>query len=126
MRDVMMEIYDALMSNEIINTHCADRIKFYLYPESGDKKKPFVIVTPTNVDGPSTFGSNKSLSTSYFYQLTVEATQRTVRDELAKEIQKVMNNLGFKRESGGLDTYFTETKRYVDTRSYSAIFMNEN
>lgn len=124
MRDVMMEIYDALMSNEIINTHCADRIKFYLYPESGDKKKPFIIIVPTNVDAPSTFASNKSLSTTYYYALTVEATQRTVRDELAKEIQKVMHALGFKRESGGLDTYFTETKRYVDTRSYSAIFMN--
>lgn len=125
MRDLMMEINQALRENALIATSCGDRIKFYEYAETGDLLSPFIIITPSQPSKPSSYGSNTNHSESYYYQINVEATKRGVRDSLAYEVRKVMRTLGFEQQAGGLDTYFKETKRYVNTRLYSAILFTQ-
>lgn len=53
MKDMMMEVYNALIENETINELVTpQRIKFYEVPETLDTTKPFIIID--NFLGPQT------------------------------------------------------------------------
>lgn len=125
MIDGLMMIYNQLMTNEVIATHCNGRIKFYEYPESGETTEPFIVIDPLDVPEPVIFSSNKNHANKYLYQIDVESTDRLLTKELQNEIRKEMKTLGFGQLRDGLDEYFKETGRYVDARRYQGILKEE-
>ena len=120
MKDMMMEVYNQLVANDLIKEKVTkERIKFYEVPESLDTSKPFIVIdTPLGPPTSAYYAANKEMSQIFSYQINVETTNRKLTDELSKEIKKIMWKNDFKQLSGGLDAYFTETKRFVQARRY--------
>lgn len=120
MKDMMTEVYDKLIASDLIKEKVTkDRIKFYEVPESLDTSKPFIVIdTPLGPPESAYFAANKEMSQTFSYQINVETTNRKLTAELSKEIKKIMWEMDFKQLSGGLNTYFTETKRFVQVRRY--------
>lgn len=120
MKDMMMEVYNKLIANDLIKEKVTkERIKFYEVPESLDTSKPFIVIdTPLGPPLSAYFAANKEMSQTFSYQINVETTNRKLTDELSKEIKKIMWGNDFIQLSGGLNTYFTETKRFVQARRY--------
>ncbi|MGM0122736.1 hypothetical protein IGI37_000102 [Enterococcus sp. AZ194] len=119
MKDMMMEIYNALKANLTIAEKVgSSRIKFYELVEPFDTSKPFIIIDALVPQQTAYFASNKVMSKQFSYQINVESENAVVTKELAKAVEDTMRNNGFGQLNGGLDTYFKETKRYVDARRY--------
>lgn len=120
MKDMMMEVYNQLISNSVISEKVTkERIKFFQLPESFDTSKPFIILdSPLGAQRGVTFGSNEELSINFAYQLNVESNNRMLTKEIAKSVKDTMWSMGFGQIDGGIDTYFEDTKRYVDVRRY--------
>ena len=120
MKYMMMEVYEALKKDTTIASLVdSDRIKFFEAPETLDTSKPFIIIDSPL--GPSTsayFAANRELSKRFSYQINVESTDYLTTKKIAKAVQDVMRKMEFGQLTGGLDTYFAETKRYVDARRY--------
>lgn len=120
MKDMMMEVYDALIKNETIKELVTpQRIKFYEVAENLDMTKPFIVID--NFLGPQTnayFANNKALSIQFNYQINVESMDRMTTKRISKAAEETMRQMGFGRLEGGLDQYFSETKRFVDARRY--------
>lgn len=116
----MMEVYDALIKNETIKELVTpQRIKFYEVPENLDMTKPFIVID--NFLGPQTnayFANNKALSIRFNYQINVESMDRMTTKRISKAAEETMRQMGFGRLEGGLDQYFSETKRFVEVRRY--------
>lgn len=125
MTDGLMVIYNQLISNELIVSLCADRIKFYEYPETGDTSKPFIVIDPLDVPVPTVYASNENHANEYLYQIDVESTNRLQVKEIQAEIKKELKKLGFGQLKDGLDEYFKETKRFVDARRYQGLIKEE-
>lgn len=116
MNDMLMDIYNKLATSTIIDNK---RIKFYETPENMDlNSAPFIVVSPLAPPEPSYYGSDDELAMEMTYQVNVEATERIKAKEVQLEVKKLLKQLGFSQLTGGLDTYFKETKRYVDARRY--------
>ncbi len=120
MKDMMMEIYNKLIENEVIKEKVTrERIRFYEVPEALDTSKPFIVIdTPLGPPTSAYYAANKEMSQTFNYQINVETTNRKLTNELSKEIKKIMWKNGFIQLSGGVNTYFTETKRFVQARRY--------
>lgn len=123
-------VYQQLLENDYIQLQtCIDdqlpaddrqyRIKFYEYPETGNKNGPFISIRPLDVPTEALHGSDKELSISFIYQVDVQGKYRSVCKELQYNIKKELKKLGFIQMSSGLDEYFSETKRFVDARRYT-------
>lgn len=116
MNDMLMEIYNKLATSTIIDNK---RIKFYETPENMDlNSAPFIVISPLTPPEPSYYGSDDELAMEMTYQVNVETTKRMKAKEIQLEVKKLLKQLGFSQLTGGLDTYFKETKRYVDARRY--------
>ncbi|MBC5712432.1 hypothetical protein H8S75_31520 [Hungatella sp. L12] len=120
MKDMLNTIYGAMMGNEVIIGNCADRIKYYLYPETGDTGLPFITIRPMQPPQDAVYGSDKALACEFLYQIDVQSQDRKKCKEIQQAVKSVMQDLGFSQQPGGLDEYFEETKRYVDARRYLA------
>lgn len=118
MNDKAMDIYNILKANPLIAEKCGNRIKFYEYPETADTSKAFITITPLDVPFAFLHGSNKELTIEFTYQIDVQSKSRTEVKEIQVAIKNTLREEGFKQLSGGLDTYFTGTKRYLDARRY--------
>lgn len=128
MKDMMMEVYNQLIANSVIMQHTSFqnsegktdyRIKFYEAPESLDKEKPFIIIdTPLGPPTSAYYAANKEMSQTFSYQINVETQSRILTKEIAKAVKTAMREFGYTQLNGGLDEYFSETKRFVDARRY--------
>lgn len=118
MKDILSIIHQKMIENETIKNECQNRIKFYLYPETGDMSKPFITIRPLQPPHNSGYASDKNMTCEHFIQIDVQSYERIKCKEIQKQICKIMNELGFSQQAGGLDEYFEETKRFVDARRY--------
>ena len=119
MKDMMMEIYTALCADQLISENVTkDRIKFYEAPETLDVSKPFIVIDVLSPQTSSNFAANKVVSKQFSYQINVETPDRVLTKRISRSVSYIMRNLDFGQLNGGLDTYFKETKRYVDARRY--------
>ncbi|MCO8298639.1 hypothetical protein [Tetragenococcus halophilus] len=125
MKDMLMTIYNQLLTNEYIrdmtqiDSSQDYRIKFYEYPENGDRSGAFITIRPMQPISEAYHASNKEMSVSFWYQIDVECRYRMTAKEIQYQIKKEMKKLGFGQSSDGLDEYFSETKHYVDARRYT-------
>ena len=119
MKDMMMEIYTALCADQLISENVTkERIKFYEAPETLDVSKPFIIIDALSPQTSENFAANKVVSKQFSYQINVETPDRVLTKRISRSVSYIMRNLDFGQLNGGLDTYFKETKRYVDARRY--------
>lgn len=119
MKDMMMEIYTALCADSFISEKVTkERIKFYEAPETLETNKPFIIIDVLSPQTSAYFAANKEISKQFSYQINVETENRILTKQISKAVNEVMCNMRFGQLNGGLDTYFKETKRYVDARRY--------
>lgn len=120
MKDMMMDVYIALVANSTINEKVGkERIKFYEVSETLNTSQPFIIIdTPLGPPTSAYHAANKEIAKQFSYQINVESQNRKLTKELAKAVKDTMWELGFGQLTGGLDEYFNETKRFVDARRY--------
>lgn len=118
MKDMLDIIHAAMMKNDLIESECGNRIKAYLYPETGDTQNPFITIRPLSPPKAVNYASDKNLGYEFFYQIDVQATDRKKCKEIQQAVKTVMDELGFAQQASGLDEYFEETGRYVDARRY--------
>lgn len=119
MKDMMMEIYTALCADQLISENVTkDRIKFYEAPETLDVSKPFIVIDALSPQTSANFAANKVVSKQFSYQINVETPDRILTKRISRSVSYIMRSLDFCQLDGGLDTYFKETKRYVDARRY--------
>lgn len=119
MKDMMMEIYTALCADQLISENVTkDRIKFYEAPETLDVSKPFIVIDVLSPQTSANFAANKEVSKQFSYQINVETPDRVLTKRISRSVSYIMRSLDFGQLNGGLDTYFKETKRYVDARRY--------
>lgn len=118
MKDMLTIIYKKLSTNPVIALHCEGRIKFYDYPETGETDKPFMIIEPLDVPAAAFYGSDQELAITHHYQVDVQSRVRMICKEVQKAVGEEMQGLGFWQQPNGLDTYFSETARFVDARKY--------
>lgn len=119
MKDMMMTIYNALCADSLIAEKVTkDRIKFYEAPETLEAEKPFIIIDTLGPQTSAYFAGNKEMSKQFSYQINVETKERLLTKQISRAVNDVMRTLEFGQLSGGLDTYFKETKRFVDARRY--------
>lgn len=118
MKDMLEIIYEAMLENSSISNQCDDRIKMYLYPETGDTSKPFITIRPLQPPINKNYASDKSLGCEFYVQIDTQSHDRKKCKEIQQEVRKVMIGLDFVQMQGGLDEYFEETKRFVDARRY--------
>ncbi|MBC1316593.1 DUF3168 domain-containing protein [Listeria booriae] len=119
MIDVLKEIYNRFMENEIIKSHCEGRIKFYSYPETADDTKPFMIISLLEPPRDATYASDNAKVEHVSVQVDVEAMNRMLVKEIQGQVKQILKEMNVMQELGGLDEYFDETKRFVDSRRYS-------
>ncbi|MFB4471824.1 hypothetical protein ACDI16_02500 [Oceanobacillus caeni] len=115
---MLNKIYNALISDSVISEKIVDDgIKFYEYPETG-MTGTRIIIEPLDTPTPSDFADNIWLTEDYLYQIEVWSKNRTDRDIVAKQIQKIMwNELGFVN-LGGIDERDKDLNIYRDARRY--------
>lgn len=119
MKDMMNEIYEALCMNSFLAAKVGSkRIKYFELDESFDTTQPFIILDVLEPQHSAYFAGNKVMAKTFSYQLNVESHSRLLTKEISKSVEEVMRDLGFGQLTGGLDTYFEETKRFVDARRY--------
>lgn len=119
MKDMLDMIYAAMAENSTIAAECGKRIKYYVYPESADTGKPFIIIRPLSPPVAANYASDKNLSYSFAFQIDVQSHDRKKCKVIQNAVKAVMDELGFTQQSNdGLDEYFEETKRFVDARRY--------
>ncbi|MBL3644032.1 DUF3168 domain-containing protein [Bacillus sp. RHFB] len=116
--DMMMVIYNALLTDEYIKEQASGRIKFYEYPPTGDLTGPYIVIDPLGPPQSADYGDNTSITDDYLYQIDVWTKKRLVTKELSKRIQKVMRSIGFGYFAGGVDEYDKDTGIYRDARRY--------
>ncbi|MBC2369375.1 DUF3168 domain-containing protein [Listeria booriae] len=119
MIDILKEIHDRFIQNEVIVQYCEGRIKFYKYPETADDAKPFIIISLLEPPREATYASDNAKVEYVSIQVDVEATDRMLVKEIQGQIKQILKEMNVMQELGGLDEYFDETKRFVDSRRYS-------
>ncbi|KGL46246.1 hypothetical protein EP56_02265 [Listeriaceae bacterium FSL A5-0209] len=119
MIDILNEIHDRFIQNEIIIQHCKGRIKFYKYPETADDTKPFIIISLLEPPREATYASDESKVEHVSIQVDAEAMDRMLVKEIQGQVKQILKEMNVMQEPGGLDEYFEETKRFVDSRRYS-------
>lgn len=119
MKDMLDIIHEALVANGTIIAECADRIKYYTYPETADTANPFLTLRPLAPPEAAVYGSNKNLAYQLAVQIDVQSTDRKKCKLIQHEVKAVMDELGYTQQTNdGLDEYFEDTKRFVDARRY--------
>ncbi|MBC1952256.1 DUF3168 domain-containing protein [Listeria welshimeri] len=121
MIDILNIIYTTLSKNDIIQTTCEERIKYYDFPSTGDSNKTFLLIIPLDVPVPTNFSSNEAMWEDFLVQIDVQSDNRLIVKQIQEEVRKEMKQIGFGQLAGGLDEYFPETGRFVDARKYSGL-----
>lgn len=124
MIDVLDEVYKRLLEDDFIRLTCEDRIKYYTIPETLNTNKPFMLISFLEPTREVVYRSDIPSVESVELQIDVEGSDRKVVKEIQHHVRNVLKKMNLKQEIGGLDTYFDETKRFVDSRRYSGLPFN--
>lgn len=124
MIDVLDEVYKRLLEDDFIRLTCEDRIKYYTIPETLNINKPFMLISFLEPTREVVYRSDIPSVESVELQIDVEGSDRKVVKEIQHHVRNVLKKMNLKQEIGGLDTYFDETKRFVDSRRYSGLPFN--
>lgn len=111
------KIYEALISDEVINDLVGGRIEYYEYPEAKDIKETHIIIDPISAPVPATFADDKWLTDDYMFQIDVWSLDMYEVSLIASKIREKMWELHF-RQIDGMDEYDNDYEVFRDARRY--------
>ncbi|MDG4969256.1 hypothetical protein [Lactococcus lactis] len=119
MKDMLNELMQALATDsEIQEIQQNEGFKSYVRRDELAKEKTSITVSPSGPPESVGFASNDSLSKHFIFQVSIEAVQREIPKNLQRKVEQIFKTMGFYQMPGGIDDYFSTTKRYVDARFY--------
>lgn len=125
--DIFEYIEKVLNSNAIVNEHVGNRI-FYQVEETDEESinLPFIVINSLDPYSPRSFASNNYFNQNFVVQIDVESKEDSITKLVANEITKELFKHYLFKLDGGLDEFFIETQRFVDSRRYEGIPKNIN
>ncbi|MCG1448830.1 hypothetical protein K4R64_01315 [Staphylococcus epidermidis] len=126
--DIFEYIEKVLNSNAIVNEHVGNRIFFYQVEETDEESinLPFIVINSLDPYSPCSFASNNYFNQNFVVQIDVESKDDSITKLVANEITKELFKHYLFKLDGGLDEFFIETQRFVDSRRYEGIPKNIN
>ncbi|MCW2279875.1 hypothetical protein [Lactococcus lactis] len=119
MKDMLHELMQSLCeASEIKAIKENGGLKSYQRWDELPKEASSITISPLGPPESEGFGSNRSLMKHFVFQISVESINRMESKALQRKIELILQRQGFYQMSGGLDEYFVETNRYVDSRYY--------
>lgn len=119
MNDMLDEIMAELADDpDILAIQQVGGFKSYARLETLADDLTSITIIPSGPPEQTGYGSNNALAKHFMYQVSIEATDRMTCKTLQRKVETILMTLGFYQMSGGLDEYFSTTKRYVDARFY--------
>lgn len=125
MRDLMMEIYDALKADEEISQH-VKLIRFFDYPNANEVKEPIIVIDDLSTPIPSDFADDDNLTYQYIYQVDLFIKQnsnnngRLLSNRLILRIQRIMyEQFRFTVNTSGKPEYIKDFNLYRQTLSFT-------
>ncbi len=119
MNDMLNELMQALANDpDILAIQKTGGFKSYSRYENLSGSLTSITVTPTGPPEQTAMSSNDSLAKHFVYQVSIEAIDRLTVKKLQSAVENILKTKGFFQMNGGLDEYFSDTKRYVDARFY--------
>jgi hypothetical protein len=116
---LIYKIYEAFLSDSLIQSKVGERIKFYEYPAAGDVTGPRIVIDPIAPPLPGDYADNTWLTDDYLYQIEVWSKSMEDTESIAKQIRKVMwKVLGFAQTGTGVNEWDQDTGVYRDARRY--------
>lgn len=110
---IILELEQSLVIQEKVGN------RMRAYGEPSDKSDTFIIIEPNGVPDPRAPVSDSFLAESHLIQIDVQGPNHTNVNTVANEVRRVMWRVFNMSTIGvGLDTYFEETKRFLDSRTY--------
>ena len=126
--DIFEYIEKVLNSNAIVNEHVGKLIFFYQVEETDEESinLPFIVINSLDPYSPRSFASNNYFNQNFVVQIDVESKEDSITKLVANEITKELFKHYLFKLDGGLDEFFIETQRFVDSRRYEGIPKNIN
>ena len=126
--DIFEYIEIVLKSNAIVKEHVGNRIFFYQVEETDEESinLPFIVINSLDPYSPRSFASNNYFNQNFVVQIDVESKDDSITKLVANEITKELFKHYLFKLDGGLDEFFIETQRFVDSRRYEGIPKNIN
>lgn len=106
-------------SDEVLELIDNPQTQMNAYVEPHDTSGPFIIVTPLEPPALEAGMSNTFVAESQHYQIDVQAYTFNDTTALYKAVRKVMmREFNMYPQSGGLDEWFEETQRFVQSVNF--------
>lgn len=119
MNDMLNEIMQVLATDsDILPIQKTGGFKSYSRYENLSGGLTSITVIPAGPPEQTAMSSNDSLAKHFVYQVSIEAIDRLTVKKLQNTVENILKTKGFFQMNGGLDEYFSDTKRYVDARFY--------
>ena len=119
MKDMLSELMQSLANDsDILSIQKTGGFKSYSRYENLSGSLTSITVIPAGPPEQTAMSSNDSLAKHFVYQVSIEAIDRLTVKKLQNTVENILKTKGFFQMNGGLDEYFSDTKRYVDARFY--------
>ena len=98
-------------------------VYFYQVEETDEESinLPFIVINSLDPYSPRSFASNNYFNQNFVVQIDVESKEDSITKLVANEITKELFKHYLFKLDGGLDEFFIETQRFVDSRRYEGI-----
>lgn len=114
-------VYENLSASPVIQEKVAGRIYAYQTMDNSDISDTFIVIRPIDVPTPVKGVSNNYLAEEHFIQIDVEGRNITTVKDVQNEIRRILHSFNLWQQPNGLDEFFDETKRFVDSRRYVGV-----
>lgn len=112
-----LEIIQELEKSDVIKELVNKRMRAFVEPN--DKSRAFIIVSPVEPETPVHGASNNFLGEEQHHQIDVQSYSYDEVKTISKEVRRVMNqSFNMYPQSGGVDSYFEDTRRYLISIRY--------
>jgi hypothetical protein len=129
MRDILMDIYNVLMTDEDIQDY---PIYFNEYPELSEINDVHIVIDEVDDSLPEEYADNDNMALSYLVQIDVYTKVKTgvnarlLRDKISYKISRLLKeNLQMENTSNGKPEYDGEFKLYRSARRYEGVYYRE-
>jgi len=134
MRDILMDIYNALIADDLIRQEVDvnKHIHFNEYPEVESINETRIIIDETDEPLPEEYADNDNLALSYLIQVDVYTkvkagtNARTLKDQLSYRIARILKDeLNMTNVSNAKPEYDKDFKLYRSAKRYEGTFYRE-
>lgn len=129
MKDILMEIYNVLINDTLVQKYVDKRIKFYEYPEPSSISQPYIVMNEIDDTLPTEYADNDNLALSYLVQIDVFVPESDdyeayfVRNEVSYHISRLLKELlKMENTSNAKPEYDKDLKIYRSARRYEGTF----